>query len=83
YLRLKNIQIGYSFGNAALSSLKISSARFFISVQNAFTITKYTGSDPEMGVSSNGAGDGVRAVGIDWGTYPSARTFTVGANLNF
>jgi len=83
YLRLKNLQIGYSFGNRLLSGMRISSARFFISVQNAFTITKYTGQDPEMGVSSNGAGDGVKAVGIDWGTYPSARTFTVGANLNF
>ncbi len=83
YLRLKNLQVGYSFSNSLLSSMKISSARFFISVQNVFTITKYTGQDPEMGVSSNGAGDGVRAVGIDWGTYPSARTLTVGANLNF
>lgn len=83
YLRLKNFQIGYSFGNNFLSSMKISSARFFISAQNVFTITKYTGQDPEMGVSSNGAGDGVRAVGIDWGTYPQARTLTIGANLNF
>ena len=73
YLRLNNLQVGYSFSNSLLSSMKISSARFFISVQNVFTITKYTGQDPEMGVSSNGAGDGVRAVGIDWGTYPSAR----------
>lgn len=85
YLRLKNVQLGYSFANSLLSTLRISSARLFISVQNAFTITKYTGSDPEMGVSANAAsaGDGVRAVGIDWGTYPSSRTFTIGANINF
>jgi hypothetical protein len=52
-------------------------------VQNLFTITKYTGLDPEMATSANGAGDGDKAVGIDWGTYPSARTFTAGVNLNF
>jgi TonB-dependent starch-binding outer membrane protein SusC len=85
YLRLKNVQLGYNFSNSFLNSVKISSARLFVSVQNAFTITKYTGSDPEMGVSANAAagGDGVRAVGIDWGTYPSSRTFTIGANINF
>jgi hypothetical protein len=38
-----------------------------------------------MATSANAAvaGDGVKAVGIDWGTYPSARTITIGANLNF
>jgi len=85
YLRLKNLQLGYSLGNRVLSRLRISSVRIFASAQNVFTVTKYTGLDPEMTTSANAAttGDGVRAVGIDWGTYPSARTFTVGANFNF
>jgi hypothetical protein len=54
-----------------------------VSAQNVFTITKYTGQDPEMTTSANSAADGVKAVGIDWGTYPSARTFTGGVNINF
>lgn len=85
YLRLKNIQLGYSLSNSALNRLKISSMRFFVSAQNLFTITNYTGLDPEMATSANAAtaGDGVKAVGIDWGTYPSAKTFTAGVNLNF
>ncbi len=83
YLRLKNLQLGYTLGANTLSRMKISSFRIFISAQNVFTITKYTGLDPEMYTSANGQGDGVRAVGIDWGTYPSARTITVGANINF
>ena len=85
YLRLKNVQLGYRLASGALSRLKISSARFFISVQNVFTITKYTGLDPEMATSANAAtaGEGDRAIGIDWGTYPSARTFTAGVNFNF
>ena len=83
YTRLKNVQLGYNLSTAALRSLKISSMRFFVSAQNLFTITKYTGQDPEMTTSADAAGDGVKAVGIDWGTYPSARTITAGVNLNF
>jgi hypothetical protein len=83
YLRLKYVQIGYSFGNALLSRLKVSSVRFFVSAQNVFTVTKYTGLDPEMYLNNNSLSDGVRAVGIDWGTYPSARTYTAGVNINF
>lgn len=83
YLRLKNVQLGYTLGDQVLKALKLSSVRFFVSAQNVFTVTKYTGIDPEMYSNSNNAGDGVKAVGIDWGTYPSARTFTVGINANF
>ena len=83
YLRLKNVQLGYNLNSEALSRMRISSLRIFLSAQNVFTITKYTGQDPEMATSANAAGDGVRAVGIDWGTYPSARTVTAGVNLNF
>ncbi|PJJ75822.1 TonB-linked SusC/RagA family outer membrane protein [Thermoflavifilum aggregans] len=83
YLRLKNIQIGYTLGNNITSKLKISSIRIFLSVQNLLTFTKYTGLDPEQYISNNALNDGDRAVGIDWGTYPSARTFTAGININF
>ncbi|MDB5128686.1 TonB-dependent receptor [Mucilaginibacter sp.] len=83
YLRLKNVQIGYTVGNQLVKSLKLSSVRFFVSAQNVFTFTKYTGIDPEIYTNSNSLGDGARAVGIDFGTYPSARTFTVGFNANF
>ena len=84
YMRLKNVQLGYTFDSKALEKIKINSARIYISAQNVFTITQYTGLDPEMGISANAAtaGDGVKAVGIDWGTYPSARVITLGINLN-
>lgn len=85
YLKLKNLQLGYNFSNSLLTHLKISSARLFISVQNVFTITKYSGQDPEMTTSADAAtsNDGPKALNIDWGTYPSARTTTVGVNVNF
>jgi hypothetical protein len=85
YLKLKNIQFGYDLSTAALSRLKIASMRFYVSVQNVFTITKYTGLDPEMTTSADAASsnDGPKALNIDWGTYPAARTLTIGANVNF
>ncbi|MVN20415.1 SusC/RagA family TonB-linked outer membrane protein [Mucilaginibacter arboris] len=83
YLRLKNIQLGYTIGDKLVKRLKITSVRVFVSAQNVFTVTKYTGIDPEIYTNSNSSGDGVRAVGIDWGTYPSARTFTAGVSANF
>ncbi|MFW0718534.1 SusC/RagA family TonB-linked outer membrane protein [Pedobacter sp. N23S346] len=83
YLRLKNLQVGYTLSPKVLSALKIASMRVYASGQNLLTFTKYTGLDPEIYTSSNGQGDGVRAVGIDWGTYPSARIYTLGLNLNF
>lgn len=83
YLRLKNLQVGYNLPAAFTSKMKISSLRLYVSAQNLLTFTDYTGLDPEMATSANAAGEGVRAAGIDWGTYPSARTFTVGVNVNF
>ncbi|MDB5134605.1 MAG: TonB dependent receptor [Mucilaginibacter sp.] len=82
YLKLKNVQLGYKLGKDALTSLGISSVRVYVSGQNLLTFTKYTGLDPEQYNNSNN-GNAVTAVGIDWGTYPSARTITVGVNANF
>lgn len=85
YLKLKNIQLGYNLGSPALSRLRIKSMRIYVSAQNVFTITKYTGQDPEMTTSADAASsnDGPKALNIDWGTYPAARTYTIGANINF
>ncbi|WDF56701.1 SusC/RagA family TonB-linked outer membrane protein [Mucilaginibacter sp. KACC 22063] len=82
YLRLKNVQLGYKLGANALKSIGLSSVRVFASGQNLLTFTKYTGLDPEQYYNDNN-GNAVTAVGIDWGTYPSARTFTIGINANF
>lgn len=83
YFRLKNVQLGYTFANAALSRMKISGLRLYVSGTNLFTITKYQGLDPELYISNNQLGDGDKAAGIDWGTYPLARTYTFGLNVNF
>ena len=83
YMRLKNVQLGYKLGKKVLNSLGISALRVYVSAQNLLTITKYTGLDPEQYMNNDDAADGVRAVGIDYGTYPSARVVTVGVTANF
>lgn len=83
YLKLKNVQLGYKLGKNALRPLGLSSVRIYVSGQNLLTFTKYKGLDPEQFANDNNAGDGVKAVGIDWGTYPSALILTAGINANF
>ena len=70
YLRIKNVTLGYTFPKSILKKVQLSTARFYISAQNLFTITKYTGFDPEVGTS-----------GIDNSVYPVTRTISVGVNL--
>ncbi len=83
YVRLKNVQLGYTLPKALLNRAGIASTRFFVSATNLITLTKYPGLDPEMTVSDNSRDEGDLANGIDWGTYPSAMTFMLGVNINF
>ncbi|MBQ1884966.1 MAG: SusC/RagA family TonB-linked outer membrane protein, partial [Bacteroidales bacterium] len=76
YLRLRNIELGYTLPQQLTSKAFISKARVFVSCQNLFTATKYEGFDPEIGQSTT-------AIGIDKGIYPQARTLTFGCNVSF
>ncbi len=77
YLRVKDITFGYTFPSALMQRLNVTSARIFISGSNLFTITNYTGFDPE---SSSGVD---RSAGVDVAAYPSQKIYTVGLNLKF
>ena len=86
YLRLKNIEVGYTLPTNTLKKASISKLRIFASVQNLFTITGYSGMDPEIGQSmssSTGVAGGVTASGVDVGIYPYSRFFTMGFKLEF
>ena len=76
YLRLKNIQIGYTLPSNLVKKVFISSLRVYVAAENLLTFTKYHGFDPE--ISSGGT-----SLGIDRGVYPQAKTWTVGVNLAF
>jgi len=70
YLRLKNVELGYSFGKY-LNKWGLNNARIYLSAQNLYTWTKYTGLDPETTDL------------IDRGTYPQSKSFLLGLNFNF
>ncbi|GAB3498495.1 TonB-dependent receptor [Spirosoma knui] len=86
YTRLKNLQIGYTLPSALTKKLGSTGIRVYVSGQNLLTFTKYPGLDPEQQSSDNLNNEQFRgdvAVGIDWGTYPSARQYTFGVNIGF
>lgn len=83
YTRLKNVQLTYRLPKAFLERYGFSGASVFISGTNLLTWTKYQGLDPEMTVSDNAKAQGELAAGMDWGTYPSARTYSAGVSLTF
>ena len=71
YLRLKNLQIGYTFPLKWTQKFRCSRLRLYATASNLFTITGYKGYDPEVGG------------GVDYGNYPQSRTFTFGMNVTF
>lgn len=79
YLRLKNIQLGYTLPQSLTSKVFVSSLRLYVAAENLFTFTKYHGFDPEISSNKNDS----NAFGIDYGVYPQARTWTIGASLSF
>ena len=86
YIRLDNASIGYTFHNASHRGIR--SLRFYLTGQNLFTLTDYTGSDPEVRFVDDREGDGIGgdplAPGIDRGnTYVTTRGFTFGVNVGF
>lgn len=77
YLRLKNLQLGVTFPQNYASKLGMSSLRVYAGVKNLLTFTNYSGFDPEVNASNP------LQVGVDKSTYPQARTYVFGVNLNF
>ena len=75
YIRLKSVVLDYNIPMGHFKMIK--SAKVFISATNLFTITKYTGYDPEVNTNYNNP----LTPGVDNGTYPQVRTFSIGANM--
>ncbi|HLX66024.1 MAG TPA: SusC/RagA family TonB-linked outer membrane protein, partial [Puia sp.] len=79
YLKLKNLIVGYTLPTHLVDRFSLAKVRIYVSTQNLFTITKYKGLDPEIGYQGGNATQN----GVDNGTYPSSRFYTVGLNVAF
>lgn len=83
YLRLKNLQLGYTLPLSLTERMKISNLRLYASIQNLLTFTKYTGIDPEV---FGGEAEGEKKntyKNIDEGSYPQSRTYQFGIQVGF
>jgi TonB-dependent starch-binding outer membrane protein SusC len=78
YLKMANATLSYSIGNIGNN---IKGLNVYVTGQNLFTITKFTGFDPEVNVDKNVGG--VPSTGIEYIPYPTARVFTLGFNVGF
>lgn len=77
FLRLNNLTVGYSLPQSILKSVGMTKCRFYVTGYNLFTITKYSGYDPEVNI-----GQGT-SPNVDYKMYPRSRTYTFGVQLQF
>ena len=78
FLRMKNFTIGYTLPASVIDKAGLSRLRFYVTAQNLFTITGYSGLDPELGIT-----DGNTQQNVDFAQFPQARTFLIGVNIGF
>ncbi len=83
YLRVRDISLSYNFENDIIDKLNISGLSIYANLKNWFTITNYSGYSPEVNRSLGGVDSVALTQGVDYGSYPQAKTFTLGLNVEF
>lgn len=78
FLRIKTVTLGYTFPSKWLRKMKIQSLRVYLTAENLFTFTNYSGPDPEVSTRNS-----VLTPGFDWSAYPRARSLTGGVSFSF
>ncbi|MEQ9186857.1 MAG: TonB-dependent receptor [Cryomorphaceae bacterium] len=78
FVRLRNVQLGFTFPKTLTARIKMASIRIYVAANNLVTMTRYLGYDPDIGSSG-----GTLSAGIDYGFYPQARTIMGGINVKF
>jgi hypothetical protein len=79
YLKIKSLKLTYNFDLRRINKIKLSQANLFLQAQNLFTITNFSGMDPEV----NYAGPDVIRSGVEFFTYPSAKIYSFGVSVEF
>jgi TonB-linked SusC/RagA family outer membrane protein len=83
YLRLKNLQLGYTLPQMVANKIHAAKLRVFLQGQNLATFTKYKGLDPEVGMQNYSSDNRNLDMGVDRGLYPNSRTYTMGLGVTF
>lgn len=85
YLRMTNLQLGYTLPQSVIGKLGFSRAKVYLQGQNLLTLTKYFGTDPAISNANIGSGGNINdgGMGLDNGNYPSNKVFNVGVTLDF
>ena len=88
YLRLRNLSLGYTIPSPSLKKVGLDRVRVYVQAQNLFTVTDYTGLDPEITTNNTGRGDyrrrlADRNLGVDVGNYPTPKAWIFGLNVGF
>lgn len=83
FLRLNNITIGYTLPKSLTKKFSVERLRVYTTIYNVYVWTNYTGYDPEVDTGSNIHSTTLPMPGLDFGSYPKARTFTLGINVSF
>ena len=86
YIRIQNISLAYKLPYDIVEKMHIASMRLSLNIQNLYTFTKYSGYDPEIGMTTDQystSGQSALMNGIDTGRYPSPRIFTLGVSVGF
>lgn len=82
YFRMRNVQLTYTLPQTLFTKLGLGSARVYVQAQNLFTITDYSGMDPEINLRNYSSGND-RQIGVDGGSYPVAKQYLMGVNVSF
>ena len=86
YIRLQNLSLSYTFPKKWVSKIHLDKLRLYVNITNVFTLTEYSGYDPEIGTMTGqyaNTGQDALTNGIDRGRYPSPRTYTFGVSVGF
>ena len=83
YLRAKNLTLGYTFNSIRAGKANISRIRAYIQAANLFTVTKYSGVDPEISVNGMNGQNGATDFGVDEGAYANPRQYLFGLQITF
>jgi len=83
FCRLRNIELSWRLPAQWLRSARLNNCRLYLQAQNLFTITKYTGYDPEIGSRYQNSPGNTLINGIDYGQFPSPRTVMGGVQIGF